>query len=212
MADYRVTHQVASWCLSYPDHELVAQVPQLRAAIGELAEGEIRTRMLRFLDHLESTRLEVLQNDYVDTFDMTKTHALHLSYWTDGDTRRRGEVLGYFKQKYRDTGFLVATGGELPDHLTIVLEYAAVADPVQGSELLQEYRASIELLRISLEEDDSPYADVINTICRTLPGPSPKTRAAVMDMVGLKLIQPTESVGLEPYDARLLPLSGEVQS
>ncbi|NLC98830.1 MAG: nitrate reductase molybdenum cofactor assembly chaperone, partial [Actinomycetales bacterium] len=195
MADHRVTHQVASWCLSYPEETLVAQVPQLRAAMGELPESEIRTRMLRYLDHVESTPLEEQQKDYVDTFDMTKTHALHLSYWTDGDTRRRGEVLGYFKQKYRDTGFLVATGGELPDHLTIVLEYAAVADPVAGSALLQEYRASIELLRMSLEDDESPYVDVITSICRTLPGPSPKTRSQVMDMVGLKLIQPTETVG-----------------
>ena len=212
MADHSVTHQVASWCLSYPEETLVAQVPQLRAAMGELPESEIRTRMLRYLDHVESTPLEEQQKDYVDTFDMTKTHALHLSYWTDGDTRRRGEVLGYFKQKYRDTGFLVATGGELPDHLTIVLEYAAVADPVAGSALLQEYRASIELLRMSLEDDESPYVDVITSICRTLPGPSPKTRSQVMDMVGLKLIQPTETVGLEPYDARLLPPLGAVHS
>lgn len=212
MSDHRVTHQVASWCLSYPDQTLVDQVPQLRAAVSEQPDGEIRTRMLRFLDHLESAPLVEQQNDYVDTFDMTKSHALHLSYWTDGDTRRRGEVLGYFKQKYRDTGFLVATGGELPDHLTIVLEYAAVADPVAGAELLQEYRASIELLRMALEDDKSPYVDVITSICRTLPGPSPKTRSEVMKMVGLTHIQPTETVGLEPYDARLLPLSGEVQS
>lgn len=210
MADHRVTHQVASWCLSYPDETLVAQVPQLRAAVSELDEGEIRVRMLRFLDHLETAPLDKQQNEYVDTFDMTKRHALHLSYWTDGDTRRRGEVLAYFKQKYRDTGFLVATGGELPDHLTIVLEYAAVADPIKGTELLQEYRASIELLRMALEEDESPYVDVITAICRTLPGPSPKTRSDVMAMVGLNTIQPTESVGLEPYDARLLPLAGEV--
>ncbi len=212
MSDHRVTHQVASWCLSYPDETLIAQVPGLRAAMYELPEGEIRTRMLRFLEHLETTPMEAQQNDYVDTFDMTKSHALHLSYWTDGDTRRRGEVLGYFKQKYRDTGFLVATDGELPDHLTIVLEYAAVADPVKGNELLQEYRASIELLRMALDDDESPYSDVITAICRTLPGPSPKTRSDVMEMVGLTHIQPSETVGLEPYDARLLPLSGEVQS
>lgn len=210
MADYRVAHQIASWCLSYPDEDLVAAVPRLREAIAEQPRGEISERLARFLDHAESMRLEEQQNAYVATFDMTKSHALHLSYWTDGDTRRRGEVLGYFKQKYRDTGFVVATGGELPDHLTIVLEYAAVADPDGGASLLQEYRASLELLRIALDEDGSPYADVITAVCRTLPGPSPKTRSEVMAMVGLNTVQPTESVGLEPYDPRLLPLSGEV--
>jgi nitrate reductase assembly molybdenum cofactor insertion protein NarJ len=39
-----------------------------------------------------------------------------------------------------------------------VLEYAAIADPVDGPVLLQEYRASIELLRFALIEADTPYA------------------------------------------------------
>ena len=30
---------------------------------------------------------------------MTKKRALYLSYWTDGDTRRRGEVLAAFKAR-----------------------------------------------------------------------------------------------------------------
>lgn len=207
MSDNRVVHQLASWCLSYPDEQLINKIPQLRAVVAEMRPGEIPTRLSRFLDHLDSATLETHQNSYVDTFDLSKNHALHLSYWTDGDTRRRGEVLAAFKQAYRDTGFVVSTGGELPDHLTIVLEYAALADPVKGVELLQTYRASIELLRIALEESGSPYADVINAICRTLPGKSPETRTEVMAMVGLDSIQPTETVGLEPYDARLLPLS-----
>ena len=82
-----------------------------------------------------------VQAHYVREFDLGRRHALHLCYWTDGDTRRRGEVLGNFKQAYRQSDILVDTHGELPDYLPMVLEFAArvdlaarpgPADPVPG--------------------------------------------------------------------------------
>ena len=88
----------------------------------------------------------------------------------------------------------------------MVLEFAACADAAAGAELLQDYRASLELLRIALLEKESPYAAAAVAVCATLPGPSPVDRAAVMEMVGMSGPQPTESVGLDPYDPRLLPL------
>ncbi|RYJ04947.1 MAG: nitrate reductase molybdenum cofactor assembly chaperone, partial [Actinomycetales bacterium] len=97
----------------------------------------------------------------------------------------------------------------LPDYLPMVLEYAAVADPEGGEALLRQYRPSLELLRIGLEEDRTAatagYAAVVAAVCATLPGASPKDRAAVQALVGGP---PTESVGLDPYDPRLLPMAG----
>ena len=198
----RVVRQAASWCLEYPDAGLVERVPLLRAALAE--EGV--TDLGPFLDELERMPLGDLQRRYVDVFDLSRKHALYLSYWTDGDTRRRGEVLAGFKQRYRDSGFLVDTRGELPDFLPLVLEFAAIADPEAGEALLREYRPSLELLRIGLVEDGTPYAGVVAAVCATLPGPSPADRAAVQAMVDGP---PTESVGLEPYDPRLLPMAGQ---
>jgi nitrate reductase molybdenum cofactor assembly chaperone NarJ/NarW len=206
--DIRVVHQVASWCLTYPDRALDDRLPQLDAALAEQPAGPATDPLRRFLGHLASLTVVQRQHDYVATFDLTGKHALYLSYWTDGDTRRRGEVLGRFKQRYRDSGFLVDTRGELPDFLPMVLEYAAVADPDAGRALLQEYRPSLELLRIALAEADTPYADVLVSVCSTLPGASPQDRAAVMRMAGAG--PPTESVGLEPYDPRLLPLADQL--
>jgi nitrate reductase delta subunit len=201
----RVVRQAASYLLAYPDQVLLDRVPVIRAA---LAEQRVAT-LDAFLDHVERTPLEVLERQYVEVFDLSRRHALYLSYWTDGDTRRRGEVLGRFKAAYRASGFLVDTSGELPDYLPMVLEYAAVADPEGGEALLREYRPSLELLRIGLEEDGTPYAAVVAAVCATLPGASPKDRAAVQALVGGP---PIETVGLEPYlvngDSRLLPLAG----
>jgi nitrate reductase delta subunit len=198
----RVVRQAASYLLAYPDEALVERLPVLRAA---LAEHRVRS-LDGFLDHVERTPLRELEQEYVDVFDLSRRHALYLSYWTDGDTRRRGEVLARFKAAYRASGFLVDTSGELPDYLPMVLEFAALADPDAGEALLREYRPSLELLRIGLVEDHTPYAEVVAAVCATLPGASPADRAAVQAMAGGP---PAESVGLEPYDPRLLPMAGQ---
>ena len=204
--DHRVVHLVASRCLDYPSEELMATLPMLADALAEQGGSPGAAELLPLVEHLGSQPLEALQRAYVDTFDLSRKHALYLSYWTDGDTRRRGEVLGRFKAAYRRSGFLVDTHGELPDYLPMVLEFAACADADAGAALLQEYRASLELLRIALQEKQSPYAAAAVAVCATLPGDSPADRAAVMAMVGMSGPQPSESVGLEPYDPRLLPL------
>jgi nitrate reductase molybdenum cofactor assembly chaperone NarJ/NarW len=204
--DHRVVHLAAAWCLSYPDETMIATLPVIEAALDEQPHSELVTRLRSFVDRTKGHRLADLEREYVDVFDISRKHALYLSYWTDGDTRRRGEVLGAFKAAYRRSGQVVDTHGELPDYLPMVLEFAACADPVAGAELLQDYRASLELLRIALQEKQSPYAAAAVAVCDTLPGPSPVDRAAVMEMVGMSGPQPTESVGLDPYDPRLLPL------
>ena len=202
--DVRVVRQVASWCLSYPDQALVSRVPSLRAAIDEQPVGSATEPLRGFLDRAERWTAQEWQRTYVDTFDLSRKHALYLSYWTDGDTRRRGEVLGAFKRRYRDSGFLVDLRGELPDFLPMVLEFAALVDPAGGTALLQANRPGLELLRLALVEADSPYADVLVAVCSTLPGASPADRAAVMRMAASG--PPSESVGLEPHDPRLLPM------
>ncbi len=201
----RIVHQVASWCLSYPTPELLDCLPTLGALTAELQSGPAKAWLTEFLEHLATTSLTSLQQRYVEVFDLSRKHALYLSYWTDGDTRRRGEVLLQFKARYRASGFLVDTGGELTDYLPLVLEYSAVADPIDGATLLQEYRASIEMLRLGLLEADELYAGLVAAVCATLPGPSPTDRAAVQAMADAG--PPHEEVGLESVDPRLLPLA-----
>jgi nitrate reductase delta subunit len=145
------------------------------------------------LAHLRGPLAEV-QAFHVAEFDLSRKHALHLSYWTDGDTRRRGEVLAGIKGVYRESGLVVDTRGELPDHLPIVLEFT-VADPERGAELLAQFRASLELIRLGVAADHLPHAGVLEAVCGLLPGESPKTRAEVQIRFGEA--QPVEFVGLE---------------
>jgi nitrate reductase delta subunit len=78
----------------------------------------------------------------------------------------------------------------------MMLEYAALADPVDGPRLLQEYRPSLELLRFALREIGTPYAALLDTVCSTLPGPSPADRTAAHRMAAAG--PPAEFVGIVP--------------
>lgn len=197
--DWRVVHQVAAWCLGYPDEELIAKLPLLRSALDEQPSSE-PVRLLRgFVDTLAKQDPHALQHVYVELFDLRRHQTLHLSYWRDGDTRRRGESLARFKARLREGSakgdWLVDTGGELPDHLPMVLEYAALADPAGGRELMIENRSALELIRLSLTERGSAYADVLAAVCATLPGPSAKDRREALAMARAE--PPQESVGID---------------
>ena len=198
-----VVYQAASLCLSYPDDTVLSAAPLIAAALRESAPSAAAS-FAPLLVWWSQTPPAQVRETYVDTFDMSKRHALYLSYWTDGDTRRRGMVLADLKQRYRDAGLDLSGTGELPDFVPLVLEFARY-HPDDGAALLQEYRASLELIRIALAERDSPYADVVAAVCATLPGRSPADRQQAMALAAVG--PPTESVGLEPYDPRLLPLA-----
>ncbi|MGC4152331.1 MAG: nitrate reductase molybdenum cofactor assembly chaperone [Propionicimonas sp.] len=194
-----VIFQAAALVLTYPEEELLARLDTLEAALsGTGAEQQFAS----VLTHLGGTTLPKLQSFHIQEFDLSRRHALHLSYWTDGDTRRRGEVLAEIKQVYRESGLLVATGGELPDYLPMVLEFA-VADPERGVGLLQRFRASLELLRLGLAKDGLPHAGVLTAVCDCLPGESPQTHAEVQARYGEA--RPVEFVGLDSVESLLQP-------
>ena len=203
LARDQVVWQAASILLGYPDTEVTDRTELVRSALIDAAPNAL-PQFAPLLDFLADTPSQTAQNHYVETFDLSRRHTLYLSYYTDGDTRRRGETLAAIKQRYRRSSFLVDTHGELPDYLPLILEYAARVDPVDGALLLQEFRRSLELLRLALLDRSTPYAGVITAVCATLPGASPTDKQAVMAMAASG--PPTETVGLEPGDPRLLPL------
>ena len=72
----------------------MAKLPVLRAAVDGLAPSARRDALQEFLGYADSADLGEQQRTYVDVFDVSRKHALYLSYWTDGDTRRRGDGNG----------------------------------------------------------------------------------------------------------------------
>jgi nitrate reductase delta subunit len=177
-----------SYLLRYPDDDVVAA----RADVESLGPGPVREALERFVAEWRPPYAE----HYVETFDLRRRAALNLTYYAHGDTRERGMALLRLKKLYRLAG-LPMSSPELPDHLTVMLAFAALADEGQGEALLAEHRPAIELLRLSLHDLGSPYMHVLDAIAASLPPltVSERTEVARLAREG----PPDEAVGLEPY-------------
>lgn len=190
-----IIDQAASVLLQYPDGEVLERIPLVRAALAGLPSHPARDRLLRFLAHANQTGPIALATQYVETFDFRRRSCLYLTYYADGDTRRRGVALARLKRRYREAG-LHMEPGELPDFFPAILEFTATTG---DRDVLSDHRPALELLRLALTESGSPYALVMEALCATLPGPSPKDREAILALAASG--PPREEVGLEPYPA-----------
>ena len=190
-----LTYQIAALTLGYPDDALLAQLPQLRAAAQTLPD-EQGVALTTLVDHLASGSATSLAADYVALFDLRRRCCPYLTYFAHGDTRKRGVALVQFKSAYRRAG-LELSDEELPDHICVVLEFAATADLDAGRKLLLNHRAGLELLRLALRDAGSPYAHALSAVSATLP----RLRGDEHDAVARLAAEgpPAEEVGLEPF-------------
>ena len=184
-----------SYVLRYPDPEVADARDELAAEVAALPEGPGRAALERFLAGWTGDQT-ALAARYVETFDLRRRASLHLTYYAHGDTRERGMALLRLKKLYRAAG-LPMQSAELPDHLTVMLAFAALAPPGHGETLLAEHRPAIELLRLSLHELSSPYAHVLDAIAAVLPALSVTERGEVARLA--REGPPEEAVGLQPY-------------
>jgi nitrate reductase delta subunit len=190
-----VAWQSASLLLSYPERTLIDRLDLIRQASLELPTT-VGDPLRTVVTSLEETALATLEADYVETFDSRRRHNLFLTYFAHGDTRKRGIALLRFKQTYLQSGFEV-TDEELPDHLCVVLEYAATIDQAKGRQLILDHRAGLELLRISLAEAGSRWAGAVEAVTATLPPLRGDEKDAVRRLAAAG--PPAEEVGLTPY-------------
>ena len=137
---------------------------------------------------------------------MTRRCCLYLTYFAHGDTRKRGLALVQFKQAFRKAG-VEFDAAELPDHLSVVLEFGAAYDADTAWRLLNDHRAGIEMLRIALAEKGSAWHDLLLALVATLPELKGEDEEKMVALIAKG--PPSEEVGLDlqPYamDPRLNP-------
>jgi nitrate reductase delta subunit len=201
--------QVLSLLLDYPDEALLGRLPVARRAAGTLP-ADVAEPVCRFLDFVRATPLAALQREYVETFDVTRRCCLYLTYFAHGDTRKRGLALVQFKQAYRRAG-VEFDAPELPDHLSVVLEFGAAYDAETAWKLLNDHRAGLEMLRIALADKGSAWHDLVLALVATLPELKGEDEEKVASLIAQG--PPSEEVGLDlqPYamDPRLNPRPGD---
>ncbi|MDO9284796.1 MAG: nitrate reductase molybdenum cofactor assembly chaperone [Aquabacterium sp.] len=167
-----LTLRVLAHLLSYPDASLREHLGEMHDALHDeraLSAGRL-IELDALIDRLRSGRAMDIEAAYVEMFDRGRGTALHLFEHVHGDSRDRGPAMVDLIKTYEQAGLYIGEG-ELPDHLTVVLEYASTQPPVQAREFLREVSHILQVIFSALLKQQSPYASVL---------------AAVLDLAGEK--------------------------
>ena len=200
----RLVWQAASLLLAYPDDGLAGRLDAVDELVAHIS-GPPAALLGQTVAALRALEPMAAAMDYVATFDMRRRCTMYLTYWTAGDTRNRGREMLAFATAYREAG-VTPPGGEAPDHLTVVLEFAATVDPEVGRRLLDQHRVPIDVLRGALADAESPYEPTVAAVCETLPAATDQEarRAERLAKAG----PPAEAVGLQPFTLTVPPRKG----
>jgi nitrate reductase molybdenum cofactor assembly chaperone NarJ/NarW len=197
----RLVWQAASLLLAYPDSRAADRLDTVDELLSHI-DGPAAAPLRRTVAALRTLEPMAAATRYVETFDMRRRTTMYLTYWTAGDTRNRGREMLAFATAYRDAG-VEPPRIEAPDHLPVVLEFAATVEPDAGRRLLTAHRIPIDVLRNALAEVESPYEHAIAAVCETLPAATDQEarRAERLAQAG----PPTEAVGLQPFTLTVPP-------
>lgn len=165
MEDKRFTFRVLAALLRYPDADFRAAVPEMIQALAaeralpaeRLAELTALIAGFRTMDPFEA------EARFLETFDRGRSTSLHLFEHVHGDSRDRGPALVDLGQTYERAG-LAFQGDELPDHLSVVLEFVSTQPEDVATGFLSEVEHILNAVFSALRERHSPYACVIAAV------------------------------------------------
>lgn len=151
--------------LDYPNEELIEALDDV---IEELPKdknigAEERDAIMQFISWVRLHDLTALQGIYVQTFDMTPEHDLHLTHHLFGDDRGRGPALIDLSEHYKEAGLQMAEG-EIPDYLPLILEYVSTLEELQARVFLGDAAKVVKVLAENLEKKASPYARLLRIV------------------------------------------------
>ena len=149
------SYQVLSALLLYPEQELCDALPELRQALADRPEWE--ASLAGLFEHLASTPLIDLQQQYVATFDRNPSHSLHLFEHIHGESRDRGQAMVDLLAEYRKHG-LDMVGNDLPDYVPLFLEFLSQQERDEGLRLLGDAVHVLAYIGRKLKANASPYA------------------------------------------------------
>jgi len=158
-------YNILSRLLDYPDTELLSLLPEITALLkqdGDISAQE-RDSLMQLISWLQLHDLTGLQENYVQTFDMTPEHDLHLTHHLFGDDNGRGPALIDLSEHFKSSG-LEVEDGEIPDYLPLILEYVSTLDEMQARVFLGDAAKVLTVLADNLEKTNSPYSRLLRIV------------------------------------------------
>lgn len=150
--------------LRYPDAAMRAHLGDIRGALdAEDAVGRARRVELgALMDRLQAEGLDA-EARYVDLFDRGRGTALHLFEHVHGDSRDRGPAMVDLVRTYEAAGLLL-DASELPDHVTVLLEYASTQPTAQARAFIGEFAHILQAILAALQRRESDHAPVLAAV------------------------------------------------
>lgn len=163
---FSLTLRALGYALSYPDAQWRVHLDDVRDAL-RASTGVLDATRLAQLDALldEIGRTDPLDAEaaYVELFDRGRGTALHLFEHVHGDSRERGPAMLDLIATYEQAGLCLRTG-ELPDHLTVLLEYASTQPREAAIALLGEVSHILQRIDAAVRKRVSGYAAAIGAL------------------------------------------------
>jgi len=148
--------------LQYPDRELMDNLSEVAAALYEMPKlsKKVQVGLEEFVNYLEASDLMDSQENYVECFDRGRATSLHLFEHVHGDSRERGQAMVDLLQTYKEGG-LQLSANELPDHLSIILEFASTLPLDQAKQFVGEMAHILNAVYSTLVARNNRYAWLI---------------------------------------------------
>lgn len=149
--------------LDYPGQSLPAKVQGFLDQLERSSPRPARP-LRRFAQYLAGKPASTLEELYAQTFDLTAANSLYLGYHLFGETPKRSAFMVQLQEAYQGLGF--SSGGELPDHLCVLLRFLSVAkNPEFCRPLLQEcILPGLSKTEAELLKADNPYGWLVQAL------------------------------------------------
>jgi nitrate reductase molybdenum cofactor assembly chaperone NarJ/NarW len=164
-ASFARTLRALAFLLRYPDATWRLHLNEAGDALREA--GTLDAARLEQIEALIAVigRAEELDAEasYVELFDRGRGTALHLFEHVHGDSRERGPAMLDLIATYEQAGLWLRSD-ELPDHLTVLLEYASTQPHEPAVALLGEVAHILQRIHGALDKRGSAYASVLGAL------------------------------------------------
>ncbi|MGG1943424.1 nitrate reductase molybdenum cofactor assembly chaperone [Trinickia sp. NRRL B-1857] len=162
---FSMTLRALAYLLRYPDTQWRVYLEEVGEALREA--GALSRARLAQVEALIASIAQAEQLDaeaaYVELFDRGRGTALHLFEHVHGDSRERGPAMLDLIATYEQAGLALRTD-ELPDHLTVLLEYASTQPREAAVALLGEVAHILQRIHGAVVKRGSAYSAVIGAL------------------------------------------------
>jgi nitrate reductase delta subunit len=172
-------YQLLADILDYPGPRLPERVRECLALLPP-PSAELLRDFEAYVAHTGEAQREEL---YTSTFDMRAECSLYVGYQIFGEDQRRSLFMAKLREDYHTHHF--SDGGELPDHLPVLLRYLAVreVDDVREDLIVECVLPALKKLTEALASGSHPYTPVLKAVSALLEAErsrEPIAAAAVM--------------------------------